>query len=81
MKIVTILGTIPQFIKAETVSREIAKYDNIQEIIVQTRQHFDANKDKIIDLYHNYQFNDNFSVDLYGGGKASEKIVEKLINE
>lgn len=47
MKIVTILGARPQFIKAGSVSREIAKQAalgmDIQEVIVHTGQHYDAN--------------------------------------
>lgn len=43
MKIVTILGARPQFIKAGTVSRKIAQHDEIEEIIVHTGQHYDAN--------------------------------------
>ena len=47
MKIVTILGARPQFIKASSLSREIAKHNEIEEVIVHTGQHFDENMSKI----------------------------------
>lgn len=43
IKILTILGARPQFIKAGSVSREIAKHADIEEIILHTGQHYDAN--------------------------------------
>lgn len=43
MKIVTIIGARPQFIKAAVVSREILKHSQLEEVIVHTGQHFDAN--------------------------------------
>ena len=47
MKIVTVLGARPQFIKAGSVSREILRRKNsgaeIQEVLIHTGQHFDEN--------------------------------------
>ena len=58
MKIITILGARPQFIKAGSVSRAIIEYnrkvkteklevESIEEIIVHTGQHYDANMSDI----------------------------------
>lgn len=43
MKIITILGARPQFIKASVVSHAIAQSNALTEVVVHTGQHFDAN--------------------------------------
>ncbi len=48
MKIVTVIGARPQFIKAAAVSRAIANHQHkIEEIIVHTGQHYDKNMSDI----------------------------------
>ena len=48
MKIITVIGARPQFIKAAVVSREFREFDRgITEQIVHTGQHFDANMSDI----------------------------------
>lgn len=51
MKIVTVIGARPQFVKAAAVSRAVATHNatihdprsTIHEVIIHTGQHFDAN--------------------------------------
>ncbi len=86
MKIVTILGARPQFVKAGSVSREIAKYDEIQEVIVHTGQHYDANMSNI--FFDEMQIpKPDYHLDINGlshgamTGQMLEKIEEVLLKE
>ncbi len=47
MKIVTVIGARPQFIKAAALNKAIALQPDIEEIIVHTGQHFDENMSAI----------------------------------
>nr|HIL76349.1 UDP-N-acetylglucosamine 2-epimerase (non-hydrolyzing) [Rhodospirillales bacterium] len=90
MKIVTILGARPQFIKAGSVSREIYRQQqlgaDIKEVIVHTGQHYDANMSDIFFDEMQIPKPDYF---LGIGGKTHgamtgqmiEKIEEVLVKE
>jgi len=92
MKIVTVIGARPQFIKAATVSRVIRDYNlnnqnhHIQEIIVHTGQHYDDNMSKIffddLDIPHP-DYNCEIGSGMHGAmtGKMLEKIEQFLIKE
>ena len=47
MKLLTVVGARPQFIKASVVSRAIQAGEGIDEIIVHTGQHFDGNMSEV----------------------------------
>lgn len=47
MKVITIVGARPQFVKAAAVSRAFASHPEIEERIVHTGQHFDENMSEI----------------------------------
>ncbi len=46
-KIVTVLGARPQFVKAAVLSRIISQHLEIEEVIIHTGQHFDANMSQV----------------------------------
>ena len=86
MKVVTVLGARPQFIKAGSVSREIAKHKEIKEIIVHTGQHYDTNMSDVFFEEMKIPKPDYF-LDINGlghgamTGQMMEKIEEVLLKE
>ena len=86
LKIVTILGARPQFIKAAVVSKVLSQYDDIQEIIVHTGQHFDPNMSQL--FFEEMQLPEPaYHFDIHGlphgalTGRMMEKIEEVLLHE
>jgi UDP-GlcNAc3NAcA epimerase len=76
MKILTILGARPQFIKAGSVSREIANYSQIKEVIVHTGQHYDAN---MSDIFFEEMYIPKPNYYLGVGGKSHGAMTGEMI--
>ena len=86
MKIATIIGARPQFIKAASLSREILKTEHVEEIIVHTGQHFDTNMSSV--FFEEMQIPEpKYNLDInslnHGAmtGRMLEKIEEVLVQE
>lgn len=79
MKIVTVLGARPQFIKAGSVSRVMAGYSDIEEIIVHTGQHYDPNMSQI--FFEEMRIpKPNYSLEIGGTshGAMTGRMIEKI---
>ena len=79
MKIVTIIGARPQFIKAAVVSRAIRYVKGIKEVIVHTGQHFDENMSDIFFSELEIPKPDyNLEINGLGHGAMTGQMLEKL---
>jgi len=79
MKIVTIIGARPQFIKAASLSRAIAKHDDIEEVIVHTGQHFDTNMSEV--FFTEMQIpkpHYNLDINSLGHGAMTGRMMEQI---
>jgi len=86
MKIITVIGARPQFIKAAALSRELSKHKGIEEIIIHTGQHFDENMSDVFFEQMDIpkpKFNLNINGLTHGAmtGQMLEKIEKILIQE
>jgi UDP-GlcNAc3NAcA epimerase len=78
MKILTVLGARPQFIKAATVSREFRKA-SIKEVIVHTGQHFDANMSQVFfDEMEIPTPHYNLEINSLSHGAMTGRMIEKI---
>src|SRR5690554_1743213 len=85
MKVVTVVGARPQFVKAAVVSRAFKK-SGIEEKIIHTGQHFDSNMSAV--FFEEMQIpKPEFNLDIHGvnhgamTGRMLEKIEEILLLE
>ena len=67
MKIVTVLGARPQFIKASVVSAALRAQPAIQDCVVNTGQHFDANMSDVFIAELGME-QPTYQLDIHGGG-------------
>ena len=92
MKIVTIVGARPQFVKAATVSRAIALHNDsndriaVQEVLIHTGQHYDSNMSAV--FFEEMQIpRPDYSLDIHDlshgamTGRMLEKIEAVLVTE
>jgi UDP-GlcNAc3NAcA epimerase len=86
MKIVTILGARPQFIKASVVSNAIQSFGSVDEVVLHTGQHFDANMSDVFFRELNIPL-PRHKLDVHGGshgemtGRMLIRIERVLLEE
>ncbi|MDD4564898.1 MAG: UDP-N-acetylglucosamine 2-epimerase (non-hydrolyzing) [Eubacteriales bacterium] len=81
MKIITVVGARPQFIKAGVVSKALQKSCNFNEIMIHTGQHYDKNMSDI--FFEELGIPEpkyNLGVGSYSHGKQTAKILEGIEN-
>src|SRR5690554_5906903 len=78
-RVLTIIGARPQFIKASVVSRSIQQAEGIEEIILHTGQHFDAN---MSDVFFNQLGipKPDIQLDIHGGshGEMTGRMLAEI---
>ena len=79
MKIITIVGARPQFIKAAVVSRLFANEEKIHEVIIHTGQHFDVNmSDVFFEEMSIPKPHKNLNINGLGHGAMTGQMLEKI---
>lgn len=79
MKILTVIGARPQFVKAAALNREFAKHSDIEEILVHTGQHFDANmSDIFFDEMEIPKPKYNLDINSVGHGAMTGRMLEGI---
>jgi UDP-GlcNAc3NAcA epimerase len=86
LRVASVVGARPQFIKAFPLSRALLAHDKVEEIVIHTGQHFDANMSDIFFTELGMK-RPRYSLDIHGGnhgdmtGKMLAAIEEILVSE
>ena len=81
MKVLTVIGARPQFVKAAVLSRVMAQRSGISEVIVHTGQHYDANMSDIFFTEMNIpRPNYNLAVGGNSHGAMTGRMLEQVEN-
>jgi UDP-GlcNAc3NAcA epimerase len=79
MKLMTIVGARPQFVKAAALSREILNRSGMDEVIVHTGQHFDANmSDVFFEEMSIPKPKHNLNIHSLGHGAMTGRMLEGI---
>lgn len=79
LKIVTIVGARPQFVKAAVLSRVIGNTDGVEEILVHTGQHYDHNMSEVFfDEMEIPKPHYNLNVNGLSHGAMTGQMLEKI---
>jgi UDP-GlcNAc3NAcA epimerase len=79
MKILTVIGARPQFVKAAVLSRIIANRDGVEEVLVHTGQHYEANMSDI--FFEEMEIPKpkyNLDVNSLSHGAMTGRMLEKI---
>jgi UDP-GlcNAc3NAcA epimerase len=79
VKIVTIVGARPQFIKSSIVSKAIKKFSELKETLIHTGQHFDTNMSNI--FFEQFQMHEplyNLNINNKPQGEMTGLMLDKI---
>ena len=79
MKILTVIGARPQFVKAAVLSRIIRNSSSVREVIVHTGQHFDENMSSIFFQQMDIPLPDyNLNINSLNHGAMTGRMIQSI---